>query len=303
MTAPDLHPEDLIDRDEQGLLAADERSRLDDHVRRCVACRLARMARVDFEREAELQPNPFEVRRVVDRLLMPPTERRPASRVRSAALGRVLLAAALALVAGFVAAAVGPGHARPGPPSIVATNVRASPVHRPGFAPAVPPPSGAEVATATPNESWPPTLARPLSEKVRDAPVPPPEHAELPRASVLFEDAAVAQRAGDRVRAASLYKSLIAGYPQSPEAHTALAVFGRVLLDDGDDDAAVALFDRYLQSNGVLEQDALVGRALALERLGRVGDASQAWNHLLRAYPDSAHASRARSHLLTLAKR
>lgn len=306
MIAPDLHPEDLIDRDEQGLLTTDERARLDDHVRRCVACRLARMARVDFEREAEFRPNGLEVRRILDRLFPPSTGRRRG--IRPAALWRLPAAAALALVAGLVAAAVGPRRARSGDASTVATTLRTAPVHpRGGFAPAAPP-SGAGVAVG-PNESWPPTPASPrkaddapVPRKASDAPAPPPA-AALPSASVLFANAAAAQRAGNRSRAADLYQSLVADYPRSPEAHTALAVFGRVLLDEGDDDGAVALFDRYLRSGGVLEQDALVGRALALERLGRVDDASRAWTDLLRSYPNSAHAGRARSHLVALAKR
>ena len=39
MTAPQIHPEDLLDRARQGLLATDQRRLLEKHLSHCSACR------------------------------------------------------------------------------------------------------------------------------------------------------------------------------------------------------------------------------------------------------------------------
>lgn len=308
MTAPDLHPEDLIERDEQGRLTASERVRLEAHVRHCVACRVERMARVDFQDEAEPLPEGAEVMRVIARLLPPNAARKRARSVLTSGFGRALLGAAVALVTGLGIAAVRS-------PNIwsrarrTASAMVAAPSSR-GAAPATegvggvdpaPRMSGADLAV-NPNRSEGDSL-RPRDFGSTPAVSVSAPAADRPSASALFERAAAARHAGDHSRAADLYRSLIQAFPGSPEAHTALALLGRMLLDEGDDDSAVAQFDRYLQSKGVLEQDALVGRALALERLGRTADASRAWLAILRSYPNSAHADRARTHLATLAQR
>ena len=77
-------------------------------------------------------------------------------------------------------------------------------------------------------------------------------------------------------------------------------MLGRMLLDDGDMSAALRSFDDYLRSAGVLREDVMVDRALTLERLGRRNDEANAWASLLRAYPSSVHAERARARLRQL---
>ena len=52
MTHPvDVHPEELLDREQLGQLSADEQRRLDAHATQCAACALVRSATVDFASE------------------------------------------------------------------------------------------------------------------------------------------------------------------------------------------------------------------------------------------------------------
>ena len=77
-------------------------------------------------------------------------------------------------------------------------------------------------------------------------------------------------------------------------------LLGRLLLDRGEDPSqALALFTRYLDAspNGTLAEEARLGRALSLQRLGRPAEERQAWQQLLSAHPNSIHAERAKKRL------
>ena len=122
-------------------------------------------------------------------------------------------------------------------------------------------------------------------------------------AMVLFERASAARRAGDHDRAADLYRELARQYPGSAEAHESRATLGRMLLADGDAHAAVRSFDAYLEVGGSLSEDVMADRAAALGKLGRGDEEATAWSALLRAYPGSVHAERARARLQELRAR
>lgn len=119
-------------------------------------------------------------------------------------------------------------------------------------------------------------------------------------AGSLFAHAGEARRSGDYNRAVTLYRDLATRFPASHEATAGQAVVAQILLDRGDAPAALGHFDAYLARGGALGEDALAGRALALQRLGRRNEEAQAWSALLAAYPNSVHAARARAQLAIL---
>jgi hypothetical protein len=119
-------------------------------------------------------------------------------------------------------------------------------------------------------------------------------------ASELFGKANVAQRDGAAAEAARLYTELERSFPGSSEELVARVLLGRLLLDRLDDPrGALAQFDSYLVNpdHDALGEEALIGRALALERLARHGEERNAWEVLLGAYPKSSYAEPARIRL------
>jgi Putative zinc-finger len=109
-------------------------------------------------------------------------------------------------------------------------------------------------------------------------------------AAALFERANDARRGGNFNEASSLYLELRGRFPNSPEARLSLAILARAELDQGRLGAALADFDAYLETGGAaLREQALSGRALTLQRLGRRSEEVEAWRALLAAYPDSAY--------------
>jgi TolA-binding protein len=163
----------------------------------------------------------------------------------------------------------------------------------------------------------PPVVASEPAREVASADVlapPPPapvaparlasHHAAASGAASLFDAATDARRQGSYGRAIDLQRELLSRYPNSREAHLAHETLGRLLLDRGDPAGAFTSFDAYLaDGSGELGEEAMVGRATALERLGRTAQAMDAWRALLAAYPDTAYASHAKSRLGSLSVR
>jgi TolA-binding protein len=114
----------------------------------------------------------------------------------------------------------------------------------------------------------------------------------------VFEAANEARRHGDYTRSLGLHRELESRFPTSREAHVSRATTGQLLLDLGDPTGALASFDAYLATgSGELGEETMVGRATALERLGRADDARRAWQALLAAFPDSPYAAHAKRRL------
>jgi TolA-binding protein len=175
------------------------------------------------------------------------------------------------------------------PSDPLATEVHAAPQPRP------PGPGPGHVAATVSSVS----LAAPASAP---SPVRAPDHArwapsaEPEGASALLEEATSARRGGDYARAITLSRRLQASFPDSREAHVSQAALGRLLLDTGDPAGALASFDGYLaRRGGQLDEAVMVGRAIALDRLGRTDEARRGWSALIAAFPSSPYADHARS--------
>jgi len=325
----DLHPEELIEREARGELRVDERQRLQAHLDVCAVCRFELRTRRDVRAEVD-EAEEVDVQRLLATVLTPEAARTAARPVKPAVLRRarppraLLLAAALVTIAS-VAGAAGwtelrsnlshRGHTvetrvdaprtltpAPTPPAPLAPTPTPIPAPEPELtlAPA-PAPAPTPTSTVTPAPTL--TLARTLAPALAPAPLPvtPPPPPEL-GAGGLFDRANQARHAGDRAGAIQSYRTLVAQFPSSPEAHQALAALGKMLLDSGDAGGALRSFDEYLRGGGPLRQDVMADRALALQRLGRPSDEAAAWSSLIASYPASVHAERARRRLAELEK-
>jgi TolA-binding protein len=147
----------------------------------------------------------------------------------------------------------------------------------------------------------PPTTAPAVPPSI-DRPAAPPIDPPGASASAVFADANAARRRGDHRAAADLYKELVGNHATSAEATAARAMLGRMYLDDGDAGQALSAFDGYLATGaGSLREEAMVGRARALERLGRSAEEHAAWGALLERFPQTIHAERARGRLAATA--
>ena len=122
-------------------------------------------------------------------------------------------------------------------------------------------------------------------------------------ASALFERGEKLRREGRAAAAIAIYRRLQATFPETPEARLSFAFAGQLLLGQKRPDDALAQFDRHLKAGGEVGEEALAGRATALEELHRNADAIAAWKSLLARYPGSVYAGRARARLDDLLKR
>jgi TolA-binding protein len=139
-----------------------------------------------------------------------------------------------------------------------------------------------------------------LTQPPTQGPTLPPQS---PAAS-LFADANRARRAGDADRAVALYHDLQTRFPSSSESQLSRALLAQMLLDRGSPEAALAGFDSYLaEDSPVLAAEALVGRARALEQLGKSAQAIAAWQEVQSRFPGSVHARLAAARLATLGMR
>jgi TolA-binding protein len=306
----DVHPEDLLDQEQRGELTRDERARLDAHVAICAACALVRRASRDFDLERlSVVGDEGLIGRITATAMSaaasaapPPSPRRtsyivayPRRRRRAWAIAGALLFAATGATASFWSVRHG----------LVSRLL----VNTPTTAPA----ARAETKAApTPRAPSPPRTEVVVVE-APPAPVPvrpasPPAAPRSPRAEdiapvsadQLFASANEARRRGDSSQAIKLYRQLQQQFLGTREETTSRVLLGRLLQDRGEDPAqSLSLFTRYLAEspNGTLAEEARLGRALALQRLGRTQDERQAWQELLSFHPSSIHAERARKRL------
>lgn len=174
-------------------------------------------------------------------------------------------------------------------------------VARPSLHDAVPARHG-DMASGAPNK----TRAASVTAAPAASTVDTPSEVPTPRvdAASLFADANRARRDGNVDRAVGLYRTLQSRYPNSSESELSRAMLAQMLLDRGNPEAALAGFDRYLADDSpVLSAEALVGRARALEQLGKSTQAMAAWRQVQSRFPGSVHARLAATRLAVLGAR
>jgi len=310
MTGVDLHPEDLLDRVRRGTASDDERRRAAAHIAGCLACRAEQVLLSDAARAAADVPGDDEklarVRSRAGRAVRARMHGRGARRrtghgdkrrgarlrLRFAPALIVLLVAAAAAATPFVyrvwrprAARVAAGAPAPGTPLVVRTHE-------------APPPAGEE-APASESPLPRSRVARPATRAARnETRVVPAGSRET--AAGLFARANQARREGSPAEVIALYRRLQTEFAGSSEAAVSQVALGRWFLDRMHDPAAaLAQFDAYLRQSrqDTLREEALVGRAMALQQLRRGDEERRAWEALLAAYPGSTFAGRARARI------
>lgn len=314
MSAIDLHPEDLLDRARRGTASSEELHRLRAHLAGCEACRFEHVLAGDAARAAGRDRDD-----VADDAVVLERVRREASRAVRARSGRhrvaaggrgrharvTFVAAGVLMLAATVAAAT----------TVVRRVWRGPVIEAVAPAPEAAPPR--RHASRAPAEESPPIVGDEASadDQLVAAPVvvaPPPAPVHAPRVRTvaqaetpgeLFARANAARRNGQTREAARLYRELQRVYPGTSEELVSRVTLGRWMLDRLNDPAgALARFDSYLANpvHTALREEALIGRALALGRLGRVREERSAWTAFLAAFPGSVYAERARGRLEAL---
>jgi tetratricopeptide (TPR) repeat protein len=289
------HPEELIDRAGRGALDPDEQAMLERHLEACSVCALQLSLASRFERELASQPrDPLLSERALERAMQVLQGAPRIGRVRRSPRWSRWAAAAL-LVFGVTAAAavikrrIAPRPAVQAPMPAVTVPAPVEPTER------VEPP--AVEASVIPEE--PPIEPTTKAPSARGA-----AHLAI-TAEVLFERAEKLRRAGRAEAAIATYRRLQAGFPGTAEARLSFALAGTLLLERGRPGEALAQFDRHLGAGreaqhddaGEVGEEALAGRATALEQLHRTSEAIAAWKSLLARYPRSVYAGRARARL------
>jgi hypothetical protein len=317
VSAVDLHPEDLLDRARRGEATPEEQRRLRAHLEACPACRFEHVLADDCARAAA-PADPGDDVQLLSRV------RREASRAvrhraavdarRTRAWARrpkrfVFASAALLLFAAtFAAATTVVRRVWHGAPVV-------EPVERPARAVRAHHKAASSGAVVN-NVEAPvaePVVDEPMADVagIPEAPKPAVAPARHPRAVAvdaespgeLFARANAARREGKTREASRLYRQLQREFPGSSEELVSRVTLGRWMLDRLNDPAgALARFDSYLANpvHTALREEALIGRALALGRLGRESEERSAWTAFLAAFPGSVYAERARGRLESL---
>jgi len=313
MSVIDLHPEELFDKEARGELTAAERTRFDAHLGQCAACRAERRLRLDFadERGNDLIEDAHFSSELVAIALgsakaKAKEEPKKAPSLRPSRPRRIARAWMLAAAALMAVTAAAANQASSGswlrratgidPPSSLQT----SDVTTKHVAPPPPPPVAVTAAPPpAPVETAPVIEEKPAPTPVMTA-VPVQAPAPVSTAATIFDEANEARRRGDYARAIELHRQLQTRHPASREAQVSRATLGRLLLDRGDLVGALASFDDYqAHGHGELDEAVMVGRATALDRLGRTAEARRAWQALLVAFPSSPYAEHARARVGT----
>jgi hypothetical protein len=309
MSAPDIHPEDLLDRAKRGSLAAPEQRLLDKHLAQCSACRFELAVAPALYGQIELRAEDDALlARAVGRAVASPwrARRTPLAAFRRAITRPAFVIAAVLAVVSIASAAAYSRRARSvSPPASVTVAVdhenRGAPTVVP-FEAIEPPPAKAPPPLPAPTSSGERAILAPRTIAPPRKPVEAPREPQANCADV-FRNANEVRRKNDAAEAIRLYRELHAICPGSTEEISSRVLVGRIYLDRlSDPSRALASFDSYLAAGSVgpLREEALIGRALALGKLRRASEEETAWRALLAEYPDSIYAEKAKARLTEL---
>jgi len=277
------HPEAALDMALDGTLPAAQRPDLNLHLAACPACAAhmaaaQRMRQILAEQPRDEQRDRQAVELAMTGLFPPRAARlryRPAFRLGFALTG-------LLLVGGIAGATFWRSHRSSSVPVLVPQ-----------------PSGGTSEVSATPSQPEPRLVAEP--DPLSGEPAVQRSSRAQPTAAALFAHA-LALRAEGKVEAAiATHLRLQRLYPAARETRLSFALAGRLLLERGSPEQALAQFNQYLAQPGDVAEEALVGRATALGHLGRSADEVAAWREVLERHPGSVYAARARKRLAALA--
>ena len=293
-----VEPEDLSARARRGSLSEAERSALERAIGASQTLAILHRVGLDFDRVLGVQPGDEKlISALADGLIDSRRKRAPSATTRRWLL---LGVAATLAIAGSATAwttvrVLRERAAAPATPSVVVPRAaRVRPVL-----------SAARAALALVESAEPPTTELPEAidpSALAATAVGSGEAVPHPMndASSVFSAAAAARRASDFGRARSLYLRLEREFPASSEAQLARVSLGKVLLTMGRAAEAERQFALYLGSGGSLTEEALLGRAQSLARLGRQAEEQRVWEALLHDFPSSVYAGTARQRLSAL---
>jgi hypothetical protein len=113
-------------------------------------------------------------------------------------------------------------------------------------------------------------------------------------AATLFARAVSQRDLGQTSSAMTTFRSLQRRFPRSRQAVLSWVSLADLSLGAGDVSGALASFDAYLVAapSGILVPEALLGKARALEVLGKARQADAVWQELARRYPDTPYGER-----------
>ncbi|MES1208081.1 MAG: tetratricopeptide repeat protein [Pseudomonadota bacterium] len=292
----EAHPEELLDRALRGRLATGEQQALDGHLAVCRAC-AAHLTVLRSARRVST-PEPWDDllnRRAVERVLK--TVRRGRwPGVLSVPFRRrwALAAAGVSIWLGGMAGATWWHIRRPQTEtdqgSVVALAASPARAHRRSVPARLDPaPEAADEAPPSPGPTDPESRA-----------ATPRVARTQPSASSLFEEASALRDQNRPEQAVAVFRRLQRLYPRSRETRISFALAGRLLLDGGHPEQALAQFDQHLTYRGEASEEALAGRATALGQMGRGAAESETWRALLDEYPNTVYAPRAKRRLAEL---
>ena len=298
-------PEELLERARRQFLSPAERARLEAHLSHCEACSLELQWGAVFDRTlGERAGDDIMASRVANRVLRRWQPRRRRSTRSARRIAWMASAAAIMALATMATAALWHKRASIVPrPSASLAPIAPQRVARVQHDAIVP------VAIAPPPLAPPAAPVEPVTNRSLGRASPTPLHrdshpvsaADAPTPSQLFARANDARHRGELQPAVGLYRTLERQYPNAAESAPTHVVLGRLLLTDGvnDPSGALAQFDSYLAASphGTLVEEALRGRARALDRLGRSRDALEAWRTVLERFPNSIYSAHARQRL------